>query len=289
MKRVVALLLLIAGTVVAQTTSNPLFEQGKAAMRAAEYEKAEAAFAKLVASNPKNAEYHYWLGAAYGSQAQEASIFSQASLASKTKSEFEQAVALDPNQLEAREGLIDYYTFAPSLMGGSIDKAKEQAAEIRKRDAIKGHLAFARIYLRDKKPELARKEYTDMVREQPTSSKAHYWLGIYYFSNDKNYKAATDEFEGIVRMDPAYLPAYFQIGHVAALAGNNFPRGEETLKRYLGYTPKEDEPPVARAHYWLGVLYEKQGKKAEARQSYVTSLKLNAKQKDVSEALKRVS
>jgi len=37
------------------------------------------------------------------------------------------------------------------------------------------------------------------------------------------------------------------------------------------------------------VIYEKQGKKAEARTRYQTSLRLLSGQKDVTEALKRVS
>ena len=53
--------------------------------------------------------------------------------------------------------------------------------------------------------------------------------------------------------------------------------------------PKSDEPGLHRAHFWLGQIYEKTGRKAEAKASYATSLKLNPDQKDVTEALKRVS
>ncbi len=106
---------------------------------------------------------------------------------------------------------------------------------------------------------------------------------------EKNYKSASDEFESTVKLDPSYMPAYFQIGHVAALAANNFARGEETLKKYLAYRPKDEEPPVARAYYWLGGIYEKQGKKTEAKSSYAASLKINPNQKDVDAAMKRVS
>ncbi len=52
--------------------------------------------------------------------------------------------------------------------------------------------------------------------------------------------------------------------------------------------PKQDEPGLHRAYYWLGSIYEKEGRKAEARQSYTTSLRLNSSQKDVAEAMKRV-
>jgi cytochrome c-type biogenesis protein CcmH/NrfG len=47
--------------------------------------------------------------------------------------------------------------------------------------------------------------------------------------------------------------------------------------------------PHYRTHYWLGQIFEKTGRKAEAKASYEASLKLRGEQKDVIEALKRVS
>jgi Tfp pilus assembly protein PilF len=243
-----------------------------------------------VAQSPNNAEAHYLLGSAYGTQAQHASIFSKPGLARKTQAEFERAVQLDPNYIEARLALVEYDMAAPAFLGGGEQKAIEQAKEIRKRDALGGHRALAFIYGQQKMPDLARKEYVEAVKEQPNSPKAHYWLGISYFiAADKNYKAAINEFETAVKLDPAYMPAWFQIGHIAALSGTSLQRGEEALQRYLVSMPKNDEPPLYRAHYWLGGIYEKQGKKAEAKASYSTSLRLNPTQKDVAEALQRVS
>jgi Tfp pilus assembly protein PilF len=185
--------------------------------------------------------------------------------------------------------LLEFYVSVPAIAGGSESAALEQATEIRRRDALDGHRAFARIHTAAKKPDLARKEYDDMVKEQPASARAHYFFGVYLMLTEKNYKSAGDEFESAVRLDPSYMPAYFQIGHVAALAANNFARGEETVKKYLWYRPKDEEPSVARAHYWLGAIYEKQGQKAEAKSSYGASLKINPNQKDADAAMKRVS
>jgi Tfp pilus assembly protein PilF len=146
------------------------------------------------------------------------------------------------------------------------------------------------IDLHQKKPDLARRELLDAVKDQPDSPRAHYFLGVFYLATDRNTKAATEEFEAAVKADPNYMPAWFQIGHMAALTGANQSRGEESLRKYLTYAPKSaDDPPLARAHYWLGMIFEKQGKKSDARQSYTTSLRLNPNQKDVTEALKRVS
>jgi tetratricopeptide (TPR) repeat protein len=279
------LVALIALPLLAQTS---LIEQGRAAMNRNDADTAATLLEKAVAQNPKSAEAHYLLGTAYGSQAQKASIFGQASLAGKTKDEFEKAVELDPNLLDARYGLVEYYAMAPGFMGGSYDKAFAQAAEIKKHDPLMAHRAAAFIYLHQKKTDEARNEYLAEVREFPKSARAHIDLGVSYIV-EKNFKAAAEEFENAAKVEPTYMPAYFRLGQGAVITNSNYPRGEEALRKYLAYTPKTDEPSHARAHYWLGQLFEKQGKKAEAKASFAASLKLNPAQKDVAEALKRVS
>jgi tetratricopeptide (TPR) repeat protein len=275
----------IALPLLAQTS---LLDQGRAAMARNDADAAATLFEKAVAQNPKSAEAHYRLGTAYGSQAQKASIFGQASLAGKTKDEFEKAVELDPNLLDARYGLVEFYAMAPGIIGGSFDKAFAQAAEIKKHDPLMAHRAAAFIYTHQQKMAEARNEYVTEVREFPKSARAHIDLGVSYII-DKNYKAAGDEFELAIKVDPAHMPGYFRLGQISVFTTSNYARGEELLRKYLAYTPKENEPSLARAHYWLGQIFEKQGKKAEAKASFETSLKLNAAQKDVAEALKRVS
>jgi len=281
----VVLATLVALPLLAQTS---LIEQGRAAMNRNDADAAATLLEKAVAQNPKSAEAHYLLGSAYGSQAQKASIFGQASLAGKTKDEFEKAVELDPNLLDARYGLVQFYTMAPGIIGGSYDKAFAQVGEIKKRDPLMAHRAAAFIYSQQKKPDEARNEYLAEVREFPKSARAHIDLGVSYIGQ-KNFKAAGDEFELAVKVDPAYMPGYFRLGQISVFTSSNYARGEELLRRYLTYTPKENEPSLARAHYWLGQIFEKQGKKTEAKTSFETSLKLNPNQKDVAEALKRVS
>jgi len=280
----VTLIIAIALPLAAQTT----LDQGRALFEKRDFEHAAEVLEKAVAATPKNAEAHYLLGAAYGELAMKANVFSQFSLASKTKDQFEEAVKLDPNFIDARWGLMQFYTMAPPIAGGSEAKALEQAAEIKKRDALRGHNAFAMIYNHDKKPELARKEYVDAVREQPSSPKAHINLATWWIT-EKNFDAAAHEADMAVKLDPKYMPGWFWVGRISVGTGTNYAAGEEALRKYLGYTPKRDEPGLHRAHYWLGQIYEKTGRKAEAKASYETSLKLRADQKDVSEALKRVS
>jgi tetratricopeptide (TPR) repeat protein len=285
----IRLMFLVAFAAASLFAQTPLIERGRAALIGGDIDTAVDVFEKAVAQSPNSAEAHYWLGSAYGTKAQRSGMFAAAMMAGKVKDQFEKAVVLDPKYIEARFGLMEFYAIAPGFMGGDVDKALAQAAEIKKLDALQGHRAYGIVYGAQKKPELAKKEYLDAVREQPSSAKAHTYLGQYLANADKNYKAAFDEFEAAIKLDAAYMSPWYWIGRTAGSSGANLPRGEEALKKYLAYTPKENEPPLANTHYWLGMIYEKQGRTGEAKQHYEAALKLNPALKQASEALKRVS
>jgi Tfp pilus assembly protein PilF len=292
MKRIAAVLFLtaFAAAIHAQPNDAQALDQlGRDAIVRGDSDQAAEYLEKAVALKPNNAEYHLHLANAYALGASNAGMFGALPFAKKVKAELDRAVQIDPNLIAARLALLDFVIAAPEMLGGGETAALNEAREIRKRDAIDGHRAFARIHTAAKEPELARKEYVDLVKEQPASARAHYSFGVYLMLNEKNYPSAASELEAALKLDAAYMPAYFQIGHVAALAASNFARGEEALRKYLAYRPKDDEPSLARAHYWLGAIYEKQGKKPEAKASYAASLKINPNQKDVIEAIKRIS
>jgi Tfp pilus assembly protein PilF len=283
------LAIIAAFAAVSAFAQTPLIDEGRAALGRGDSDAAIAALEKAIAQTPKNAEAHFQLANAYLSKGQASGMLGAATYAPKAKEQFESAVALDPMHVEARFGLVQFYTAVPEMMGGSFDKAFEHAKAIKATDAVVGHRAYAFIYSQQKKPDLAKKEYLDAIHEQPDSAKAHSYFGQYLASAEKNYRAAIAEFESALKVDPHYMAAFYHLGRTAALADTNLARGEESLKKYLAYTPKENEPTLARAHYFLGAIYEKQGKKAEAKQHYEAALKLNPSLKDASEALKRVS
>ena len=283
---IVILVGLAAVSLFAQIT---LIEQGRAAIGRGDSDAAIDVLEKAVAQSPKSAEAHYYLGSAYGIKVQASGMLGAAKYASRITEEFEKAVALDPKYVEARFGLVQVYAGAPGIMGGSYEKAFEQAKAIKAVDPIVGHRAYAFIYSQQKKLDLAEKEYADAIREEPNSAKAHSYFGQYHASVDKNYAAAFTELEAALKLDPNYMPAFYHLGRAASLANTNLARGEEALKKYVAYTPKENEPTLASAHYYLGDLYEKQGRKAEAKQAYQAALKLNPSLTRASEALKRVS
>jgi len=286
---IIVIVALLAVPCFAAESADPIIDQAKALINAGQGKKAVEILEKAVAAKPNDARRYYWLGSAYGIAGREASMFKAISIAGKARDAFEKAVELDPNFIDARFLLLEFHLMAPGVMGGDEDKAREHAVEIKKRDAIAGHRAFALIAESKKDLKAARAEYAAAVRESPDSTKPRYWYGVFLMIHEKNYAASGEQFDAALRIDPNYMPAHFQVGHLAALSGVNLARGEEGLKKYIATNVPVENLPIHRAHYWLGLVYEKQGKKVEARSQFRESLRLRPDNKDAKEALKRVS
>jgi len=116
-----------------------VFYLGRIAFAEEHYKEAVAWFEEAVRLTDENSDYHLWLGRAYGHQAEQASVLQQPLLARKVKEHFEKAVALNPENIAARSDLMEYYLRAPRILGGSREKAREQAEEIAKRERPQEH------------------------------------------------------------------------------------------------------------------------------------------------------
>lgn len=103
---------------------------------------------RAVALAPGRSDFHDWLGRAYGIAAQRAAVVRQLGLAVKARQEFERAVELDPANADALEDLIEFQVQAPAFLGGSLAKASAHAAELERRDPLRGRLARAEILRR---------------------------------------------------------------------------------------------------------------------------------------------
>jgi tetratricopeptide (TPR) repeat protein len=235
-----------------------------------------------------NSDLHRWLARAYGVAASQANQVAQERYARDAKAELDKAVRLDPKNLRAREDLVNYYLHSPEFLGGSVERARGEAEEMRKIDPVAGRMMLANIHFNRKEPALAEKEYQAAIQEVPKDLRPRMALA-YLYQSQKRWDEAFDTFEGVLKVDPESWDAVYQIGRTGAFSGQRLERAEECLKRYLAHTPTGDAPPLAGAHFRLGMVYEKKGDAAGARQEYRKSLELDPANAEVREALKRVS
>jgi tetratricopeptide (TPR) repeat protein len=258
---------------------------GRIAFDEKDYDAAEDYFEEAIEVNNKVAEYHTWYGNTLGTVAENANLFKQAMLAPKMKSAWEKAVELDPKTVDARESLIQYYLQAPSIAGGSVDKAKEIANEIVKLKPAEGHRQLGNIFYKEKNLVEAEKEFMAMAKADPAYASG---LANFYI-NQKQYDKAFALFEEDLKKNPEDMMATYQIGKTSALSGQRLERGEVCLKKYLTYQPQNNEPSHAGANMRLAQIMEKGGKKTEAKKLYEAALKGDAALKEAKEGLERVS
>jgi len=175
----------------------------KEALKAEKWDAAVEAGEKAVKELPDSSESHLWLGRAYGQKALRASIFSEMGLARKCKAEFEKAVALDPKSVDARYDLVSFHVNAPGIAGGSLDKAREQAAEIARLDPVRGHIAAGSIFSSEKKWPEAEAEYRKALDLKPDSASLHWRLGR-LFEKQGRKDDAKAEWRKALKLEPAH-------------------------------------------------------------------------------------
>ena len=110
---------------------------------------------QCVAAHPKQSECHLSLGTTLAAKALAAGKISGLLLAGKIRQAYQQAVALDRKNIEARFSLLRYYLIAPSMVGGGIEKAQELAQETLSIHAQAAQLMQGAISLREKQPAAA--------------------------------------------------------------------------------------------------------------------------------------
>lgn len=258
---------------------------GRIAYDEEQYDDAADFFQEAISANDQVALYHQWLGDTYGTIARDANMIRQGILAPKMKKAWERAIALDANNIDARLSLIEYYMQAPSIMGGSPEKAIEMALQIKKINVVEGHRALGNVYFRQKKIAEAEREFVALAKADPRTR-----IGLaQFYINQGKFDQAFALLEEMAKENSGDMGAIYQIGKTSALSGQRLERGEECLRRYLAYTPQGDEPSHAGAHMRLAQVMEKKGNKTEAKRYYQLALNKDKSLKEAQEGLERVS
>lgn len=242
---------------------------------------------RAVRLDERSAEARYLLGSAYGLKAQRTNVVNQARLAGKAKGALERAVALDPAHVMARFALAQYHTVAPRVMGGDREEAKRQAAQIKQRDPYRGALAFGMIHGAERNWGAAVAEFESALRQFPDSTTLVVGLGSAYDQQGRPAEALRI-YEAYLKRRPGEPAILYQVGRIGAMTGQNLERSEEALRQYLLHRPARGQPPLAAAHWRLGMILERQGQPERARAEYRAALALDPKLKEAREALKKI-
>jgi tetratricopeptide (TPR) repeat protein len=249
------------------------------------YDEAVTFAERAVKLSPDCSESHFWLARSYGLKADKARSFW---LARKARLEYQTAVQLDPDNLAARRDLMEFYLQAPWVLGGNKDKAWSQVEAIASRNRTEGDLARAEYWRDLDDTELAANEYRKVLESKPERAEAYFQVADFYEADRK-----PEIIEAAVRGASLIAPADPRLDYYSAVVdvmkGQALAKAERELNAYLLKTPpRNDFPPHASAHDWLGRIYELWGKKQQAIEQYRSALKLSPDNQAAQGALKRL-
>ncbi len=203
--------------------------------------------------DPTSSTYAQQLGDAYGLAATKAGLLSKLGWARKCRAAFERAIALDPKNIEARWGLMEYFKQAPGIAGGSFALAHAQAEAIFALNPSTGRFAKAGVLVGEGKIDEAFTLY-----------------------------------DGILTAEPGDYAALSQFGQLCRLTGKRSADGIAALQKCLTLpTPRHETRHVA-VQGIIGRLHEILGDKAAARAAYQAALALDPHFAPASEALAKL-
>ncbi|HEX7019908.1 MAG TPA: tetratricopeptide repeat protein [Gemmatimonadaceae bacterium] len=195
---------------------------------------------KALAISEKSADHHLVLALALKADGAHTSMLRAPGLVRRMRSELETAIALDPNVVESRFVLAQYYAQAPGFLGGNVAKARAQAIELMRLSMLRGQIVRGIIAEQAKDYATAEREYLAAIAAQPDSDVA-YGVAAGFYRRRERWADAIAMSERQVKSMPNDAP----------------------LAR------------VSTAHYSLGQACERAGDRQRARKEYEAALKAN--------------
>lgn len=253
-----------------------------------QWDRGISACEKAVSLSPNNSQFHLWLGRIYGEKADKSGVFAAATLAKRVVHEFEAAVHLNPNSVDARTDLAEFYVEAPGIVGGGRDKAQQQAETLARLDPAWAYWVNGRIAEKKKDFGSAERDYQKAV--DASHGRASAWLNLGLFYRHRQRWNEMEQALGHVRTAPLDRPdALVDAAEILIHSDRNLLEAVRLLRAYLDSSAQVEQAPAFKAHFLLGTAIERQGDKQNAAAEYRSALDLAREFEPAQEALRRVN
>jgi tetratricopeptide (TPR) repeat protein len=264
------------------------FWLGKSYLKIRKWGKAVKAMEKAVDIEPSNALYRLWLGRAYGENADHRrNPFGAYGDARQCIKQFEKARDLDPENMNIRFDLVEFYAQAPGIVGGSKDKARQEAAVISKLQPKLGYAARAAILIQEKKWDLAKKEFLQATLDFPNDADAHKDLAQFLFDRE-NYDGSLAGAQKALKLDGLSKRSRVIMAASQVQLGVKLDDAEKNLTDLVSSPWKDGDPSFEELYFWLGVCYFKNGEKEKAKDAFQSALAHNPEYKKAKQYLDKL-
>jgi tetratricopeptide (TPR) repeat protein len=217
--------------------------------------------------------FHMWLARAYGEKADRSSFIVGFRMARQIRVEFETAARLDPNNTAALSDLGEFYTDAPSIVGGGTQKAERIAQQLEALDAEAAHRLRAGIAEEQKDAARAESEFKAAIAA--SKSPADAWMSIAsFYRHESRWDDMMQAILSGVNADKNHGSPLADGASILIRVHRSPQMAERLLRQYLASPNKSEDAPAFRIHVRLGHLLAQQGDAQGAQHEFQDALAL---------------
>lgn len=169
-------------------------------------------------ADPTKAGYFSQLGIALSQRMNEVPFMQMAVMSGQLRKAFQKSVELDPDHIPGLIGLARFYTNAPEIAGGSLEKAAEFAKRVQALNPFLGEIELARVAEKAENFADALAHYEAAAQLKPDKAGLQFACGRQLVALGRKDEARA-RFEAALKLDPDHE------GARKALAGLDAPAG----------------------------------------------------------------
>ncbi len=227
-----------------------------------QWDKAIGYYKQLVEAKPNNANYHYKYGGVMGMKALEVNKLAALGMIGDIKKAFKTTAKLDPNHIDVRWALVEFYIQLPGIVGGSEKTAIAYANELDNLSKVDGYLAKGYIAEYSNRPKDAETFYKKAIHIGGSVTCYQKLTNLYENTTKEPKKAIANIEEAQTKHQRNGL--HYQIGKVCAQYNVQLEKGIKCLNVYIENHSSTDGVPKSWAYYRLAQIHKHKGNKDKA-------------------------
>lgn len=268
--------------VVEQSASavEPLIYLSRIALATGKLDKAEKYIEQVMEDAPENTEAAILAADVYCQKAQNSSIFKALKIARQCIAQYETAIDMDGNNVEALVAATRFHLHAPSVAGGSDKKGRELLARLA--SVSPEHGDAVRVDWREKEGE---REAALTIADQLAGKGFEYPQNQYeiarYYKHVKDYAKARALFDDLSEREPTpesqwvITDSLLQLGEIHLAEGKDIPRSIALIEAY-----KEANSNPHDVHYFWSTWSLARAHKAAGQEAQYRALVKEIKAQD---------
>ena len=210
---------------------------------------------------------------AYAGRINQVGNLKKMKLAKKIKKSSEHSLQLDPDNVEALDGLIQFHMQAPGIAGGDKKQAHTLLTKLIALKPIRGHMLSAQLLAEEDKMAEAKVHLDKAIAIDPKNTDVLMGKAAMEIEQEQ-YAQAIATYETCLAIEADNWECRYQLGKTSQTGKVEYEKGKAAFLAFIE-NGHENKNYIAYAHYRLGNIFNQTGDAMSAKKHYEFAVKID--------------